>query len=115
MLNSPISATCDGAGGLYIGTQNFQRKLPVLLLPLFHKRHAADSGNGAVRFVSAAGIMTTLAGALIDGFLLGFSTSTTGLTAVSNARIGWIQGVLSDGAGGALCAGEKAVFVGAVT
>lgn len=71
--------------------------------------HSADEYNEAIRFVSASGIMSTLAGALIGGTLFGPSGNTPGPTFVSSARINSPQGVLSDGAGGALVGGEPAL------
>lgn len=51
--------------------------------------------------------MTTLAGALLGGSLYATSGYMRGPTSVSNARFSTFQGVISDGAGGALCAGQQ--------
>ena len=110
-LNIPNTVTCDGVGGLYIGK---------LMTGGYHTRQifkqappppsAADQGNAAIRFVSASGVMTTLAGALISNSLYGPAGYMSGPTSASTARMSTFQGVLSDGAGGALCGGEPAAM-----
>ena len=67
---------------------------------------AADSNNQAIRFVSSAGIMTTVAGAVSFGQILQTAQNTGAGGPISNARLFNPLAVLNDGSRGVLVAGE---------
>ena len=67
---------------------------------------SADYTNAAVRLVSSSGIMTTVAGFIGNGIIIGSSGSAGSGGGITNARFSNPMGLISDSVGGVYVSGE---------